>query len=216
MQWWEWEYKSGLYSYDQGGWDPSQPLVYGWFIEGVGAYVGKTKDFTSRRRLYELNVSKALNGQPYRRSKPSSFRTIHMELAAAHVESRKVRLAILGNADEPELLGLERKHIAQIGSLNGRRIFDTRDGVRKVRTLFVSGEFSGDDARTPLDREPFLVVEPEHMPNWYYAVNHGFGFGQCANSAASAVKWLAKTRGVGIPVVHSAEVVALFSPGADV
>ena len=76
-EWWAWPNSGNWYSLDAGAADLSLPLLYCWDIEGVGSYVGKTTGFSRRQRLYELNVGRALNGRPYRRSRLNSFRTVH-------------------------------------------------------------------------------------------------------------------------------------------
>lgn len=59
--------------------------IYEWRIEGVGLYVGKSKDLASRLREYPNNVRKLLAGEPYRKSKPDKFRLIH-----AHSPTRTI------------------------------------------------------------------------------------------------------------------------------
>ncbi len=50
--------------------------IYLWEIEGVGSYVGETRDLASRLREYPNNIRKLLLGLPYRKAKAVSFRRI--------------------------------------------------------------------------------------------------------------------------------------------
>ena len=52
------------------GIDLGQPGIYAWDIEGVGTYIGQSKNLRSRVREYPNNIRKLAEALPYRKSKP--------------------------------------------------------------------------------------------------------------------------------------------------
>lgn len=103
------------------GVDTSKPGLYEWHIEGVGSYIGRYKRYSRPTTEYVRNVRNLIAGKPYRRGKPTLFRRIHHELAAAYDAKRTVRLIILENP-KPENMGRrELELIRERGVLNGSR-----------------------------------------------------------------------------------------------
>jgi hypothetical protein len=101
------------------------PGIYEWQIEGRGSYIGKYTHISRPLKEYGRNVTKIVNGRPYRPANPDGFRYIHRELHAAHRECRKITLIILENGEPTQLGRREAELIAERGNLNnppfGRR-----------------------------------------------------------------------------------------------
>jgi hypothetical protein len=96
-----------------------KPGIYEWQIEGAGSYIGKYGRIRRPTKEYRRNVTRLLNCQPYRKSKPDRYRRIHHELALAHREKRKITLIILENVDPSHIDKRERALINLRGKLNG-------------------------------------------------------------------------------------------------
>lgn len=96
-----------------GGARPDLPGVYEWRIEGGGLYVGQYTNADRRRREYQLNLIRMIQGQPYRRAKPDKFRPVHRALLQAVQEGREITFTILENhTDKLERNRLEREIVA--------------------------------------------------------------------------------------------------------
>lgn len=95
------------------------PGIYEWHIEGVGSYIGQYGRIRRPTREYARNVTRILNGKPYRLGKEHGFRTIHAELERAHRAGLRITLTILENV-EPRVVRnkRERELIVERGSLN--------------------------------------------------------------------------------------------------
>jgi hypothetical protein len=100
--------------------DLSRPGLYEWIIEGVGSYIGV---FTSPSRPfgeYSKNVTNLLNGKPYRKNKPESFRDIHYDLAEAFLLQKNITLRLLETiSDRASRHSKEQELIRNRGFLNG-------------------------------------------------------------------------------------------------
>ncbi|KQS84800.1 hypothetical protein [Rhizobium sp. Leaf383] len=101
------------------GIDLSRPGIYQWTIEGVGTYIGQSRNLRSRLREYDNNVRKLAAGLPYRKSKPYAFRAVHRELHAAKSSGAEITVTILENCGLKELNARERFWIAARATLNG-------------------------------------------------------------------------------------------------
>ena len=94
--------------------------IYSWTVDGVGTYVGKSRNLGNRLREYPNNIRKLTLKLPYRKSKPSGFRKIHRELLSGILTRRVVKCQIIELCDCSKLAERERYWIGKIGSLNGR------------------------------------------------------------------------------------------------
>lgn len=103
------------------GIDLSKPGIYQWEIEGVGTYIGQSRNLRSRLREYDNNVRKQMLGLPYRKSKPDAFRAVHRQLHAAKLAGTEITVTILENCAIEELNARERFWIAAKATLNGPR-----------------------------------------------------------------------------------------------
>ena len=88
----------------------------------MGVYIGKFKRIRRPTREYDLNVERLLDGRPYRKNKPDSFRRVHRELAEARSNGLAVTLTILENPPLHDINRRERELIDERGTLNGNRI----------------------------------------------------------------------------------------------
>lgn len=87
------------------------PGIYTWTISGVGCYVGKYTRKSRPLKEYNKNVDRLLNKQPYRPGKPDGFRKVHRALAQAVLQGRNIKLSIVANGQNSELIDLERASI---------------------------------------------------------------------------------------------------------
>lgn len=95
------------------GVDPAVSGLYEWRIEGVGCYIGQYTRATRPRREYALNVGHILAGKPYRKGKPTAFRTVHLRLAEAAKAGTPVTLSLIENVpDKADRNRRERELIA--------------------------------------------------------------------------------------------------------
>lgn len=98
--------------------NPELPGIYIWQIEDIGCYVGK---YTSKRRPlmhYARNVSRLLNNQPYRKNNPNGWRYVHVKLAEALQEGKRIRLIFFENVPIESLSSREKELIIERGDLN--------------------------------------------------------------------------------------------------
>lgn len=100
------------------GIDLNQPGIYAWDIEGVGTYIGQSKNLRSRLREYPNNVRKLAEGLPYRKSKPDAWRHIHWRLHEAKLGGMGVTVTVLENCEIERLNDRERYWISIRGTLN--------------------------------------------------------------------------------------------------
>lgn len=100
------------------GVDRSKCGIYRWEIAGAGVYIGKFGRVRRPLKEYGRNVTRLLNGNPYRRSKPDGFRRVHRELARAYQHRRKITLTLLENCDPSKIDAREDELIKLHGSLN--------------------------------------------------------------------------------------------------
>lgn len=133
------------------GVDISLPGIYEWRIERVGVYIGKYRRITRPTREYGLNVIRILNNRPYRKSKPTGFRPIHLALARAVTEGIPVVLTILENV----LIDINKREdelIRERGTLNGTIKMNAKKQVRRCKP----------DAPTPVNR--FIASPGDLIP----------------------------------------------------
>lgn len=69
--------------------------IYEWRIDGVGIYVGKSKNLRSRFREYKNNLRKLINKLPYRKNNPDGFRNVHQALFKAYQNHTAIKFSIL-------------------------------------------------------------------------------------------------------------------------
>jgi len=97
------------------------PGIYEWHIEGLGSYIGQYGRIRRPTKEYGRNVTRLLNGQPYRLGKTGGFRMIHKELERAHRGGVKITLTILENVEPRAARSIrERELIAERGSKGDR------------------------------------------------------------------------------------------------
>lgn len=97
------------------GIDPEQPGLFAWRIEGLGTYIGQYTRPSVPRLAYGANVSKLLNGEPYRKGKPDEFRVVHRRLHQAIKEEKQITLIFLENiSDKPSRNRRKRELIAEL------------------------------------------------------------------------------------------------------
>lgn len=96
--------------------DPKRPLIYLWEImdrdgEVCHRYVSKAFRGANRPcKHYRRNVTRLLQGLPYRKGKPEAFREIHHRMADAVRSGYTLRLSFLCNvAADENINSLERR-----------------------------------------------------------------------------------------------------------
>lgn len=107
------------YSYTvHSGVNTDLPGIYEWHIEGAGSYIGKYGRVRRPTREYRRNVVRLLNKKPYRKGNPEGYRRIHLELARAWRDGRRIELIILENVRAERINQREQELIANRGTLN--------------------------------------------------------------------------------------------------
>jgi hypothetical protein len=98
--------------------DLGLPGIYQWDIEGVGTYIGQSKNLRKRLWEYPNNLRKLAQGKPYRKSKPDAWRHIHLKLHDARTRGVGVTVTVIENCPLDELNERERHWIGLRGTLN--------------------------------------------------------------------------------------------------
>ena len=86
----------------------SQPVIYRITIRGTGLYVGKALNGRQARRDTWRDVADLLEGRPFRKGRPGSYRRIHLEMAAAVRAGVPIDLHALENGTAEALASRER------------------------------------------------------------------------------------------------------------
>jgi hypothetical protein len=100
----------------EGGANPEQPLIYLWEIvaadgEVLCRYVGKAAGGANRpRKHYRRNVNNLLHGRPYRKNKPTEFRSVHHRLAEALQQGHALRLSFICNIVPGQNINAVERH----------------------------------------------------------------------------------------------------------
>ena len=100
----------------EGGANPEQPLIYLWEIvaadgEALYRYVGKAAGGANRpRKHYRRNVNNLLHGRPYRKNKPTEFRSVHHRLAEALQQGHALRLSFICNIVPGQNINAVERH----------------------------------------------------------------------------------------------------------
>jgi hypothetical protein len=111
--------------FDPNGCDESLPVIYHWEFREPGGechgYVGQAKYGSQRpKEAYAYNVSRLLNGEPYRPNKPDDWHRVYRTMAQAVRKGWMITLSLIENCDEMDLSRRERYWIAEKGcTLNG-------------------------------------------------------------------------------------------------